>query len=52
MVSSLYYARAVKTTIMLSLGSIADNQANINKTNTKAIKRLLYYCATYPYATI
>ena len=38
--------------MMVSLVSIDVNQANSNETTDQAIKKLLDYCATHPYATI
>ena len=48
----LYYSRAVEPTYMIALGSTAANQSKINETTSQAIKQLLYYCATHPYAII
>ena len=51
-VTSIYYARTVEITIMVSLVSIALNQAKSNETTSQAIKKMLDYCDTHPYATI
>ncbi len=42
----LYYARAVDTTILTTLSSIATEQANPTQEMMKRVKQLLDYCAT------
>ena len=48
----IYYATAVDPTILVALGPIAVNQAKSYETTDQAIKQLLYYCDTLPYATL
>jgi hypothetical protein len=42
----LYYARAVDTTILTALSSIATKQAKLTKETMKKGRQLLDYCAT------
>jgi hypothetical protein len=48
----LYYARAVNTTIIMALSSIATKQANPTQEMMKRVKQLLDYCATQKDAII
>jgi len=48
----LYYARAVDSTLLVTLGTIAAQQAEATKATEKAVNQLLDYCATNPNATI
>ncbi len=48
----LYYARAVNTTILTALSSIATKQANPTQETMKKVKQLLDYCATQEEAII
>jgi hypothetical protein len=44
----LYYACAVDSTMLATIGSIATQQASATKQTMKAIVQLLNYCATHP----
>ena len=48
----LYYARAVATTILTALSSIATEQAKPTQETMKKVKQLLDYCATQEEAII
>lgn len=48
----LYYARAVKATLPVALGTIAAQQAPGTATTQVAITQILDYCHTHPSATI
>jgi len=48
----LYYARAVDSTLLAALGTIATQQAKSTHDTMEAITQLLNYCATHPDATI
>jgi len=48
----LYYARAVDTTILTALSSIATEQAKPTQETMKKVKQLLDYCATQEEAMI
>jgi hypothetical protein len=48
----LYYARAVDSTLLTALGSIATQQANGTQDTIRAITQVLNYCATHPDATV
>ena len=48
----LYFARAVDSNMLVSLEYIASHKTESNKTTSQAIKQILDYCATHPYATI
>ena len=49
----LYCARSVESTMLVTLGSIANNQTNSNENTTiQDIKQLFDYCAVHPYDTI
>jgi hypothetical protein len=48
----LYYAKAVDSTLLVALGTIAAQQANATLNTTKAIQQLLDYCHTHPEAVI
>jgi hypothetical protein len=48
----LFYARAVDSTMLPAIGSIATQQAKGTKATMKAITQLLNYCATHPDATV
>ena len=48
----LYYARAVDSTMLVALGSLASVQTNGTAATTVAITQLLNYCAAHPSATL
>jgi hypothetical protein len=48
----LYYARAVDSTMLTAIGSIAMQQASATQATMQAITQLLNYCATHPEATV
>ncbi len=48
----LYYARAVDPTLLVTLGTIAAQQAKATTTTAKAVQQLLDYAHTHPDATI
>lgn len=48
----LYYARAVDSTLLVALSSLASAQAQGTEATMTAATRLLNYCATYPNATV
>ena len=48
----LYYARAVDTTMLPSLGYIATQQASPTKNTMKKVKHFLDYAASHPDAII
>ena len=48
----LYYARAVDPTILVALGSIAEQQSKATVQTLAAVKHLLDYVATHPDAAI
>jgi hypothetical protein len=48
----LYYARAVDSTMLLALGTIASKQAKGTEQTAAAVVHLLNYCATHPEAII
>jgi hypothetical protein len=48
----LHYARAVDSTMLVALSSLASQQTKSTETTAKAITKLLNYCATHPDATI
>jgi hypothetical protein len=48
----LYYARAVDATLLVALGTIAEQQAKGTEAAARAILHLLNYCRTYPDATL
>ena len=48
----LYYARAVDSTMLTAIGTIATDQATGTHATMKAITHLLNYCTTNPEATI
>ena len=48
----LYYARAVDSTMLVALGSLASAQTNGTEATTIAITQLLNYCATHPDAIL
>jgi hypothetical protein len=48
----LYYARAVDSTILVALGTIAAQQSNGTMATNEAINHLLDYCYTHLNATI
>jgi len=48
----LFYARAVDSTMLKAIGTIATQQANATEATMKAITHLLNYCATHPEATV
>ncbi|KAI2490331.1 hypothetical protein MHU86_24250 [Fragilaria crotonensis] len=48
----LYYARAVDSTMLVALGSLASAQTNGTAATTIAVTQLLNYCATHPDAVL
>jgi hypothetical protein len=48
----LYYARAVDSTMLTAIGSIATQQASATQATLKAVVHLLNYCATHPEAVV
>jgi hypothetical protein len=48
----LYYAIAVDSTMLVTLGTLASAQANATVTTAKAITQLLNYAATHPNAVV
>jgi hypothetical protein len=48
----LYYARAVDSTMLAAIGTIAMSQADPTVSTLAAITHLLNYCATHPEATL
>ena len=48
----LYYARAVDSSLLPALGTLASAQAQGTRATAKACVQLLNYCATYPNTTI
>jgi hypothetical protein len=50
--TSLYYARAVDSSMLVALGSLASAQTKETINTMKAARQLLDYAATHPQATI
>jgi hypothetical protein len=48
----LYYARAIDSTMLVALGTLASAQSQGTKATALAITQLLNYCATHPDATV
>jgi len=48
----LYYARAVDSTLLTALGTLATQQANGTKATMEALSQILNYCAIHPHAVI
>jgi hypothetical protein len=48
----LYYARAINSTMLVALGTLASAQASGTKTTAKATTHLLNYAATHPEAVL
>jgi hypothetical protein len=48
----LYYARAINSTMLAAIGTIATQQASATKQTMKAVVQLLNYCATHPDAVV
>jgi hypothetical protein len=48
----LFYARAVNSTMLPAIGTLASQQAHGTKATLKALTQLLNYCATHPNAMI
>jgi hypothetical protein len=48
----LYYARAVDSTMLTAIGTIATQQASATKHTMEAVVHLLNYCATHPEAVV
>jgi hypothetical protein len=48
----LYYARAIDSTMLVALGTIASAQSNGTEATAEATTKLLNYAATHPDATI
>ena len=48
----LYYARAVDSTMLVALNSIAAQQSKSTKNTMQEVTKLLNYCASHPNATV
>lgn len=48
----LYYARAVDSSMLVALGSLAAAQSKGTQATAKACTHLLNYCATHPHAVV
>ena len=48
----LYYARAVDSTMLVALGTLASAQTKGTEATATAVTQLLNYCATHPDATL
>ena len=48
----LYYARAIDSTLLVPLGTLASAQSNGTEATARAVTQLLNYCATHPNATV
>jgi hypothetical protein len=48
----LYYARAVDSTMLVALGSLASAQTKGTESTAQAVTQLLNYCATHPDAVL
>jgi Reverse transcriptase (RNA-dependent DNA polymerase) len=48
----LYHARAVDSTMLTAIGTLASQQANGTQATMRALTHLLNYCATNPEATV
>jgi hypothetical protein len=48
----LFYARAVDTTMLAALSTLASEQASATSKTEAAIQQFLDYCATHPNATV
>ena len=48
----LYYARAIDSTMLVALGTIASAQSAGTAATTQAVTQLLNYCATHPDAVL
>jgi hypothetical protein len=48
----LYYGRAVDSTILVALGSLASTQAKSTQATADAVTQLLDYCTTHPDAVV
>ena len=48
----LYYARAIDSTMLAAIGTLATQQSSPTVATMKAITHLLNYCATHPNATL
>jgi hypothetical protein len=48
----LYYVRAVDSTMLPAIGTLASQQANGTQATMRGITHLLTYCATHPNATV
>jgi hypothetical protein len=48
----LFYARAVDTTMLVALSTLASEQASVTTKTEAAIQQFLDYCATHPNATV
>jgi Reverse transcriptase (RNA-dependent DNA polymerase) len=48
----LYYARAIDSTLLVALGTLASEQANGTEATMKRITHLLNYCASNPSAVV
>jgi hypothetical protein len=50
--TTLYYARAVDNTMLVSLGTLASKQSAATEATSAATMQLLNYCATHPDAVV
>lgn len=48
----LYYARAVDSTLLVALGTLASEQTKATEMTMRRVTHLLNYCATHPEATV
>ena len=48
----LYYARAMDSTMLAALGTLATQQAHGTQATMEALMQLLNYCAMHPHAVI
>jgi len=48
----MYYARAIDPTLLVTLGTLATQQAQGTQATMEALTPLLSYCATHPNACI
>ena len=48
----LYYARAINSTILITLNTIGSKQATVTQNITASVTQLLHYIGTHPDATV
>jgi hypothetical protein len=48
----LFYARAIDSTMLVALGTIASNQSRGTQATAQALTQLLNYAAAHPYTTV